>query len=502
MKKLLNILFLSLCSLFFLTGHVNSPNFFYRGTAGHYSIDVLVKPPEAIPGLAEVTVKTSKEVKNVSYQLAFWKTGLDGAPNLESLENLSKDSNEENIFAGQIWLMIPGAYSLNLHVMGEKGEGLSIVPIQATAQNSLELGPFLKYLLLGLLIFLVLGLIAIVGAIVRDGSFSNQKTQKLKSRIAMLITSVILGIILGIGNYWWNSFDQNYNQKLLKTFESTSTISNSTKGPILTVSITDTQWRDRKNRKITTYQEMVWPDPRLTPITPDHGKLMHLFVIDEDSFQVICHLHPVATGDSSFKVLLPDLPNGNYLTFADITHESGYSQTLTGKFELQKEVNSDSENINIKRDPDDSWLINSTNSKKFNTATTFTLADGNIVKWNRQADVLINQKIDLDFSVNDPSGNPVALQPYMGMLSHAAIIKKDKTTFVHLHPIGSISMASQMLFEKQHNLSASNHDHHHQAVSNQVTMPYEFDKSGEYRLWIQFKIDNKVQTAFFDFTVS
>ncbi len=37
--------------------HVGSPNVFFDGNAGPYPVRVIVRPPEVIPGVAEVTVR-------------------------------------------------------------------------------------------------------------------------------------------------------------------------------------------------------------------------------------------------------------------------------------------------------------------------------------------------------------------------------------------------------------------------------------------------------------
>ena len=37
------------------------------------------------------------------------------------------------------------------------------------------------------------------------------------------------------------------------------------------------------------------------------------------------------------------------------------------------------------------------------------------------------------------------LEPYMGMAAHAEIIRDDLSVFAHIHPSGSVPMASMMM---------------------------------------------------------
>src|SRR5829696_7324750 len=45
----------ALCSV--VSAHIGSPNVLFDGTAGPYALRVIVRPPEVVPGLAEVTVR-------------------------------------------------------------------------------------------------------------------------------------------------------------------------------------------------------------------------------------------------------------------------------------------------------------------------------------------------------------------------------------------------------------------------------------------------------------
>src|SRR6185503_8162269 len=68
-----------------------------------------------------------------------------------------------------------------------------------------------------------------------------------------------------------------------------------------------------------------------TPLIPDHGKLMHLFLVREPGLDAFAHLHPVADGADRFRASLPPLPAGTYRVYADVVHESGFPQTLVDR---------------------------------------------------------------------------------------------------------------------------------------------------------------------------
>jgi len=105
----------------------------------------------------------------------------------------------------------------------------------------------------------------------------------------------------------------------------------------------------------------------------------------------------------------------------------------------------------------------------------------------------------------------------MGMLSHAGILKIDGSVFLHLHPIGSISMASQQQFEKQAGIKPQHGSEHkgHMDMDHSRYMgggmhktsevvsypPIEFPKPGQYRIWIQVKVRGEVLTGIFDIYV-
>lgn len=140
----------------------------------------------------------------------------------------------------------------------------------------------------------------------------------------------------------------------------------------------------------------------------------------------------------------------------------------------------------------------------------------------------VNQSADLSFELRDASGRALPLEPYMGMLSHVAVLRSDGRVFAHLHPSGNFSMAAQALamakLDGQTNsagnsmsmpgmsmdMSMPGMDHspmammrmmHHASGATSVSLPYQFPSAGQYRLWVQVKSGGRVLTGIFDTTV-
>jgi len=71
--------------------------------------------------------------------------------------------------------------------------------------------------------------------------------------------------------------------------------------------------------------------------------------------------------------------------------------------------------------------------------------------------------------------------------------------FAHVHPTGSVPMAAMALVE---GAGVVDHAHHlGMTFAPRVRFPVIFPHAGDYRLFVQIKRNERVETAAFDLTV-
>jgi hypothetical protein len=67
---------------------------------------------------------------------------------------------------------------------------------------------------------------------------------------------------------------------------------------------------------------------------PDHGHLMHLFLLKWPGRDRIYHLHPTQAATGYFESELPTLPKGVWRICGDIVHDNGLAETAVGNVKL------------------------------------------------------------------------------------------------------------------------------------------------------------------------
>jgi hypothetical protein len=99
------------------------------------------------------------------------------------------------------------------------------------------------------------------------------------------------------------------------------------------------------------------------------------------------------------------------------------------------------------------------------------------------------------------------------MLGHAAFVKTDGTVFAHIHPTGTVAMAAFMMANPQPGAQGTGGsemtmqnmpgmDSSSGTLPNTVGFPYGFPSRGQYRIFVQMKHGNTVETGIFDADVA
>jgi hypothetical protein len=240
-----------------------------------------------------------------------------------------------------------------------------------------------------------------------------------------------------------------------------------------------------------------------SPLMPDHGKLMHLFLLREPGLDAFAHVHPVRQDKNRFVAALPPLPAGTYRLYADVVHESGFPQTLVDRVAIPETGAGSQPATAATPDPDDSWRAAEPLAPRTSLGPKVAMLEiGGTMLWHQEP-LAANREATLRFEVRDGEGHPLPLEPYMGMLSHAVITRDDGQVFIHLHPMGTISMAAQEAFVAKAGMAgmtgmdqaAMPGMNHGPSV---LSFPYEFPRPGRYRIWVQVKSGGQVRTGVFD----
>ena len=525
--------------------HIGSSEVLMQGNAGPYKVLVSIQPPDVIPGVARVTVYLQEAgISSVSARAVYFRSGNEGAPPADEMKTTNLQPGR---YLSDVWLMNGGSSSVQINIRGSKGQGEVTVPVVAIATAKKDLPVSTGFVLIALGIFLLLLLLTIIGASVGDGVTtageeisSTRKKTKLK---AIAVAGVLIALTIGGGWMWWQSLSDEYEQYLYQPTPSMCAVSKRNGVSELNIALDTTENAQRK----TLYSFVV----------PDHGKMMHLFVVRVPAMDAFAHLHPVRIDEANYRTILPQLPEGRYMMFADIVYVSGFTETISNTFDIGTSDTSITSGLldrddsyvlalpaDLKSEPEGADAINTIICGK--PGRGVKMKDGSIMSFEdyRPEPFEAGKLYQLKFSVTTADQRPVTLDPYMGMAGHAAIIRSDGSVYIHLHPMGTMSTAAETNFEKRlsdpqreytypepttfrdsvdtymehlsglsdsarenllmkqmnmpqaEDTSASGMKH-----SNIVEFPYSFPSPGRYRIWVQVKRNGEVLSAAFDKTV-
>ena len=484
------------------SAHVGSPDVFYEGNAGPYRVFVTVRVPQVVPGVAEIQIRSESgdvhEIRVVPMRLAGPGSNLPPTPDLAAQ---SKD--DPQFFTASLWLMESGALQVRVSVDGAQGHGEVSVPVPSSAQRTLPMRRPLAALLFALMLLLAAGVVFIVGAITREGNLDAGEvpgeSRERRARRAMAITAVLVVVLLYFGKAWWNVNAADF-QRRVDFFKPPAAALQLVDGRRLEIRVARPEiGTERGTTRSAAYLH-------LSDVIPDHGHLMHLFLLRAPGLDAIWHLHPNPADGGAFVADLPDVPAGHYQVFADVVDPRGYPWTLVGSIDLPQITGKTLAG-------DDSAWSGAPLSAPVADSTTSPLPDGGRIVWQHPPGGLkAGMPFEFTFSVQDKDGRPVQdLEPYMGMAGHAEFVRSDLSVFAHVHPAGSVSMAALELAEGgMQNLAGTEASAastampmsmpmaESGALPPEVRFPYGFPQPGEYRIYVQIKRAGKVETGDFD----
>ncbi len=530
--------------MLFHSSHVGSPGVIYEGLIGSYRILAYVNPPDVIPGIAtvEVILPEAPSGLHLEAKPVYWSAGLMGTPEADMLEAVPGDPGRYQV---ELWLMQAGVSSVYLS-MREGNQFYEItIPVMAVATAQKDMPEGLGLILSALGLFLVVLMVTIIAASLGDSlrtpGEDRSKMSSCRSILGLGVGVGVMVLVLVIGKLWWDSEAADYQRNIFKPIQGTSSLTEQDGTRYLNLTIGEDEIGQGSIVRKMNY------------MVPDHGKLMHLFLIKKGELDVFAHLHPQRLDSMNFRTVLPDVPPGDYHVFADITRYTGFSETIVSEIEIPNEPMM-LKTASTELGRDDTFTISNpvgSGGKKLDAGIMLcgkpglktNLPGGYSAIWEAdEDDYEAGRLYSLDFALMDKDGNPAALEPYMGMMGHAVVLKHDGTVYVHLHPTGNYSMGSQEMLVQRFETGKMGYEDMPKGISfadsvdrvvayldnldeeerNQILMagmyhpefydpeheghsmvsfPYAFPEPGEYRIWLQVKIDGEIINGAFDVDV-
>ena len=197
--------------------------------------------------------------------------------------------------------------------------------------------------------------------------------------------------------------------------------------------------KDKSNKPINSFETV-------------HTKKMHMIIVSKD-LSYFSHIHPKYTGNGEFDITTTFPAGGDYQIITDFLPTGG------GDSSVQKHwVHIEGEEGTPKPIVPDSSLTKVIEGKEV------TLSFDQL-----KAGKTLNMTFTIrDAATKEPIKN---LQPYLGALGHTVAISEDSKNYLHIHPMTT------------------------KGSGPKVTFMTSFPEKGVYKIWGQFKMEDKVLVA-------
>jgi hypothetical protein len=470
--------------------HVGNKDVFETISVGPYKFFVTVRTPLVVPGVATIEVRSIGAPVNSLTITPLLLTG-EASKHPPTPDAMKPSATDPTFYTGSLWIMETGSWQVRFAVNGSAGPMAASVPVPAVSTSLLKMQRPLGILLGILGVILVVGVVGIVVAAVEQARLTPgvepDATRRRRSVLAGGFALVFSIVAVAAAGHWWNVEAAGYSADLYRASDLRATL----KGDILDLRIGD-------EIPAADGKPATWKPLKLNSLLLDHGHLMHLYAIREPEMDAVFHLHPSRAGDEGMDIALPSMPPGNYKLFADVVYRSGFPETETATITIPA------------GQPDVALAAEDASAappalSKGELGPSYKLPDGYTMVFDRPAIITANTGYAFRFQLLDPAGTPATdMQPYLGMAGHAAFVKSDFSAFAHTHPDGSAAMPAMMLAEDStasagggssttamSGMSAA-------PLTSTVEFPYGFPSPGRYRIFIQMKHGDTVETGVFD----
>jgi hypothetical protein len=446
--------------------HLNSPDIYVEENAGPYPVDVIIRMPPAVPGSAEVQVLLKDH--DIADRVEVWVREIPPEGEQRAPAWGRAAAIDENFFSKALPLMEIGIWRAQIRIKGKRGSGIVEVPVSARVAAPKAMSSSIAVLLVGLFALLYSSGYRMLVGLGRDAQRkSDEEVPRRaagKARIFAVVCLTALSVYLAILAFAWYLAHINTRGGSLPSVTAQFRWQNPT---TLEISVNDSDGRPRFD------------------LQPDHGKMMHAFVIDVPKATYFFHLHPEQTAPGQFLLHLSSTQRGQYKVFADVLPSSGDGQTVTASLDVPSIPGASST-----RDPDDSSSSQAAFGALPVDQKIFPIGDGRKIRWVDPPRLPLKKGEfhNLTFELIDADDKALGLQPYMGMDGHLVIMRSDAQMFAHVHPMGTLPGRMMPMADMTHSQKL------------QVSFPYGFPDAGLYRLWVQVKHD-RVETGVFDVEV-
>jgi len=471
--------------------HVGNKDVFETITAGPYKFFVTIRTPLVVPGVATLEVRSVGAPVTSLTITPLMLTG-EASQHPPTPDAMKPSAADPAFYTGSLWLMGSGSWQIRFAIDGPSGPMAASVPVAAAPIAVLHMQRPLGILLAILGLILILGIVGITAAAVRESRLAPglqaDAPRKRRSLLAAALALVLSIVAVYWAGRWWNFEAADYASNVYQASDLRATLT----GDKLDLTIGDPI-------PATKDKPATWEPVKLSRLLLDHGHLMHLYAIRYPQMDAVFHLHPEPASDKSLSINLPPMPPGTYKLFADIVYHSGFPETETADLTIPANLPS------VPLSAEDAYAAPPPLSSG-ELGPSWKLPDGYTMVFDRPATITATTGYSFRFHLLDPNGNPPTdMQPYLGMAAHAAFVKSDFTAFAHTHPDGSAAMPAMMLAEAStaslDSASTMTMTMPDAPIPSTVEFPYGFPSPGRYRIFIQMKHSNTVETGVFDVEV-